>query len=94
VTLPGTVLLIERDGDWTRVPRWFYHYLLSSKRCDQIRVALHAVDLANGGVKYWFDGMEGGFWVHETVLEGKFSGRLYIEEYRGRPLMLLLILYL
>jgi len=39
---------------------------------------------------FWIDGGDNTkFHVHETILERKWSGRLFIQEYREQPCMLL-----
>lgn len=92
--MAGTVLLVEYDSDFRRLFTWFWHYGLSRDTFNSIYLAGDYPDIKNSGRGYLLAGCSPEIRLHKTVLERKWSGRLFSREYAKKPLISVLLQYL
>jgi hypothetical protein len=88
-SLAGTMLFVECDYAYRRILTWLWQYGLSTKRYNQVRIADHSQNPMTGETIYWIYGTNDKLLTRETVLEDKWSGRLLIQAYKGKPLRML-----
>lgn len=82
LNLPGTILLLEHDGQWKRIMDWFWNYGLTFRTVNDVYIAYHVTDTAGGDIDYWIaDGSTATF-VSGKSLRMKWSGWLFIQKYR------------
>lgn len=87
-SLAGTMLLIEYDGKYGRLLTWLWKYWLSRDSWNMVQVGASAPDLIRSGISIWIVGGTPDLKIHKTVLESKWSGRLYLHEYgKDRSMM-------
>ncbi|KAF7870326.1 hypothetical protein EAF04_004072 [Stromatinia cepivora] len=87
-TLAGTLLLAEYDGRRRRILTWLWQYGLRSHTSNTFRAEVNVPDLIQPGREFWMVGGSAFIKIHESVLEKKWSGRLYIAGCRRRHLIL------
>lgn len=81
-SLAGTIFLVEYDGNCGRIWDWLWQYGLSRDMFNMVRLEAETPDLFRSGSTFWIVGGNPSIKIHETVLERKWSGRLYILGYR------------
>jgi len=93
-SLPGTMLLVEYDGKFLRLFTWFRRYGLSRDTFNAIYLGADFPDHSRLGRGYLLTGCWPEVRLHETVLERKWSGRLFYQEYAKESLTYTLLRYL
>ncbi|APA11286.1 hypothetical protein sscle_07g060560 [Sclerotinia sclerotiorum 1980 UF-70] len=83
-TLAGTILLIEYDSHYRRIFTWLWHCWLRKSMSSIFQIEAEAPDLFQfrSGKVFLMSGGSPAMRVHESVLERKWSGRLYIGRWR------------
>lgn len=91
-TLAGTVLLVEFDGCYGRIFTWLLQYRwkrrVSSFRGFKIRGSGPALFQSGDLFTIAASSNSPPIKIRESVLEERWSGRLYIAEWRKEPLLL------
>ncbi|KAF7867282.1 hypothetical protein EAF04_005365 [Stromatinia cepivora] len=85
-TFAGIVLLIEYDGCYRRIFIWLWQYWLRRYTSNILQIEAEAPDLFRFrfGKVFLMNGGSPIVPIHESVLERKWSGRLYIARWRQR----------
>ncbi|KAH6667176.1 hypothetical protein B0J14DRAFT_183988 [Halenospora varia] len=89
VSLAGTMLLVEYDGQYKRLWTWLWKYSLNRDVCNTLRLTGDWPEPLGLGRGYVLTGGSSEILVNDRVLEGKWSGRLLIQEYKNRTIVLL-----
>lgn len=87
-SLAGVVLLAEYDGQYKRLWTWLWRYGLSRDVFNTLHLGGDGPDCTRLGCAYALHGCNPAIAIHENALEDKWSGRLLIQNYKKRPLML------
>lgn len=87
-SLAGAVLLVEYDGRYKRLWTWLWKYGLSRDVFNILHLGGDWPDISGLGRGYILAGCSPEIAIHESVLGEKWSGRLLIQAYEKRPLLL------
>lgn len=81
-TLAGAMLLFEYDGRTGVFLTWLWNYVSRKHTIRTFQVEYYVPDLIRSGYEVWMVGGSHPLVIQTSVLERKWSGRLYIIRHR------------
>jgi hypothetical protein len=89
----GAVLLNEFDGRYQRLWTWLWRYRLSRVKPGSFRIEYEVIDFLQPGPSFALVGGTRELVLGQSVLERKWSGRLYIIQHKHQLLPILRYLW-
>ena len=85
ITLAGTLLLTEYDHCYRRIFTWLWQFWLRNWTSEVFQAKEEIRDLVHPGTgnHFWMSGGSPEVRIHESILERKWSGRLFIARQRN-----------